>query len=250
MNFKKLLKQGIKPQNSPINPVKPGAVQFNLIPDVKRQSLQSQVLKAKIRTIAYGAAASAIGLLLILAIWVYAVQKSLLSSSAKQIASATANIKTEPELAKALTVQNQLYTLADLHANKHISSRVFGYLTQLTPAGVSITQLSIDYAANSIQLAGIADNATSVNQFIDTLKFAKYTVGDGPATTAFSSVVESSFTIGAQNVSYAITANFDPQLFSNGLKDASGSPTAPKLQVNSQITTRSTDSSVFSSGGQ
>jgi Tfp pilus assembly protein PilN len=212
--------------------VRPNRLQFNLLPDVKREYIRTEGLRSKIATTAVVASIASIAVLLILVFWTEVVQKKQLSDSAKQISSSMQAIKSESNLPKALTIQNQLYTLAALHSGKHLTSRLFEYLTQVTPANVNLGQLSLDLNTNTITLSGTADSAASVNELIDTLKLAKYTVGS--ATTgqpAFSSVVESNFDIGINNVSYGITANFDPNLFSNNLKDSSGALVEPQLQV-------------------
>lgn len=222
--------------------------QFNLLPAIKLDFIRVQTTRRRIVIIASLVAAISFAILLIMLFSVEVVQRQQLNNASKSITSTTSSIQSQPQILQVLTVQNQLVTLVNLHANKHITSRVFDYLSQLTPNGVNLSRLSIDYSTNSMIIDGTADSATSVNQFVDTLKFTNYKLGDNPqAKTAFPSVVESSFNIGTSNVSYSLNVQFDPILFSNNQKDSSGNTVAPSLQVPNQITTRS---QLFTQGGQ
>ncbi len=221
-------------------------VQFNLLPSVKLDYIRAQNTRNRVTAIATAVCGISIAILVIIVLFVEVVQKKQLNDASNQINTAVKAIQAEPDITKILTVQNQLMTLSTLHANKHVSSRVFDYLSQLTPNGVSLSRLSIDYSKNSMTIDGNADSAASVNKFVDTLKFTNYTIGTGTATTpAFSSVVESNFNISTAAVSYSLSVIFDPTLFSNNVKDSSGALSAPKLSVPNQTTTRST---IFSGG--
>ncbi len=81
------------------------------------------------------------------------------------------NIQSQPQITRVLTVQNQLKTLVTLHENKHVTSRVFDYLSQVTPPNANLARLSIDYGLNIITIDATADSAATVNKFVDTLKF-------------------------------------------------------------------------------
>jgi len=215
-------------------------VQFNLLPDVKLDYAKAQASRGKTASLAFLASAIALGLLVVLVVFVDVVQKKQLNDATNQVNSATSQLQAVPNLSKVLTVQNQLQTLSTLHANKHVTSRIFGYLVQLTPSAASLGQLTLDTTTNALTISGTANSQQTVNTFIDTLKFAQYQVGSsGTLTTAFPSVTESGFSIGAGNVSYSLTIQYDPQIFSNALKDAQGNLVAPTLVVKSQTTTRS-----------
>ncbi|MEX2006749.1 MAG: PilN domain-containing protein [Candidatus Saccharimonadales bacterium] len=215
------------------------AVQFNLLPDIKLKYVQAQRTKNKVVSLSILISAVALGIFLLLLAYTGAVQRKQLSDADKNIAAKTTELKAIPEIEKVLTVQNQLQTLSTLHADKHVTSRVFDYLSQVTPAQVSLSRLSLDFATNVMMVEGSANSQASVNQFIDTLKFTKYKVGEaGQEGTAFPSVIESSFSIVPPNVSYSLTVSFDPELFI-------GSQGAPTLQVPSRITTHSSLDALF-----
>ncbi len=215
-------------------------VQFNLLPDAKLAAVKSGRSRNLLVTIALLIAAISAAIFLVLLGITSVVQKKQLSDADKAIATQTAKLQSMNGLDKMITVQNQLTTLVDLHKNKHISSRIFSYLPQVTPTQVSLGRLAMDFKANTMQIDGTADSQKSVNTFIDTLKFTTYIVnsGDSPKS-AFPSVVESSFSIGTKNVSYSINVIFDPTLFSNNVLDSRGHAKAPSLQVPKLTTTRS-----------
>lgn len=214
--------------------------QFNLLPDTKLAAVKSSQSRNLLVSIALVVSAASAAVFLILLGITSIVQKKQLSNADKTIATATAKLQSMSGLDKIITVQNQLGTLVDLHKNKHISSRIFSYLPEVTPTQVSLGHLSMDFKSNVMQIDGTALDQKSVNVFIDTLKFTTYIVnsGDSPKS-AFPSVVESSFSIGTKNVSYSLNVTFDPTLFSNNILDSQGHPKAPSLQVPKLTTTRS-----------
>lgn len=215
-------------------------VQFNLLPDTKLAAVKSNRTRSLAVSIALIISAASAAIFLILLSTTGVIQKKQLSDADKTIAADTAKLQSMTGLDKMITVQNQLSTLVDLHKNKHISSRIFSYLPQVTPTQVSLGHLTMDFKANTMQIDGTADTQKSVNTFVDTLKFTTYIVntGDSPKS-AFPSVVESGFSIGAKNVSYSLNITFDPALFGNNILDSQGHPKAPTLQVPKLTTTRS-----------
>jgi hypothetical protein len=172
---------------------------------------------------------------LVMLITVDVVQKKQLSNADKSFANYSKQLASTPNVAQVLTVQNQLQTLIGLHQQKHVASRLFTYLPQVTPTDVRISQFSIDFGQNTMQISGTADSQQATNTFIDTLKFTTYKVDDkDQAKSAFSSVVETSFGVSTTGASYSLTIQFDPILFSNNL----GGKT-PALTVPKKTTTRS-----------
>src|SRR5258708_2354311 len=200
-------------------------VQFNLLPDSKLARVKSSRSRNLLVSAAVFSAIASAGLFLILLSTTSVIQKKQLNDADKTIASETAKLQSMNGLDKMITVQNQLSTLVDLHKNKHISSRIFSYLPEITPTQVSLGRLALDFKAGTMQIDGMADSQKSVNTFIDTLKFTTYIVnsGDSPKS-AFPSVVESSFSIGTKGASYSLSVAFDPALFANSMLDSQGHP--------------------------
>ena len=132
-------------------------VQFNLLPDVKLDYAKAQASRGKTASLAFLASAIALGLLVVLVVFVDVVQKKQLNDATNQVNSATSQLQAVPNLSKVLTVQNQLQTLSTLHANKHVTSRIFGYLVQLTPSAASLGQLTLDTTTNALTISGTAN---------------------------------------------------------------------------------------------
>lgn len=215
-------------------------IQFNLLPDVKLQFDKAKHIQNLVFRVAAVASAISLGLFLLMLVVVHVVQKSQLRSAAKAEDKASSQLRNIPNLGQVITVQNQLKTLVGLHQAKHVSSRIFTFLPQITPSNASIGKLDIDLEGNTMSISGNADSQKTVNTFIDTLKFTTYTVGDQDSPhSAFTSVVESTFAINATNVSYTLDISFDPQLFANNLLDSQGHPQEPKLSVPKLTTTKS-----------
>lgn len=205
-------------------------LQFNLLPDVKLEFNRTRRLKQLVTTVAVLVTGVSLALFIVLFLTVNVVQKKQLKDAAKDIDDTSQKLKKVPQIDQIITVQNQLTTLADLHKNKHITSRMFEYIPKVTPNNVSINKIEIDLGESKMTISGKATTQANVNTFIDSLKFANYKVGDGDSTPAFSNVVESSFSITQGSITYTIDCNFDPTLFMN-TTDKDGKPIEPVLTV-------------------
>jgi Tfp pilus assembly protein PilN len=211
-------------------------IQLNLLPDVKLEFIKAQGTRRLITSVSILASSVAIGILILLLI-VSGLQHKHLKDLTKDIRTDTQKLQQKPEISKILTVQNQLEGLTSLHASKPAASRVFNYLNQVTPAQVAINNMSIDFTAHTVSITGTADALSSVNQYVDTLKFTKFnTTEDDSKTKAFSDVVLSSFALSTGNkanqpADYTITFSYDPAIF-DITKDV-------QLSVPSETTTRS-----------
>jgi Tfp pilus assembly protein PilN len=191
------------------------AVQFNLLPDVKLEFDRQQRTKRLVYAISGLAIAISLALVIISFVSVNILQKKLLSDANGNITSYSNKLKSIPNLDKVLTIQNQLNALPGLHQQKHVASRLFDYLPQVTPTSVHIGKLTIDTTANTLELSGTADTVESVNKFVDTLKFTNFTVGqnNSSAKAAFLNVILTKVDRNEKGASYTIDTNFDPALF-------------------------------------
>lgn len=215
-------------------------IQFNLLPDVKLQFDKAKHIQDLVFRVAVIASAISLGLFLIMLVMVDVVQKSQLNNASRAQDTISNQLKNIPNIGQIITIQKQLGTLVGLHQSKHVSSRIFTYLPQVTPSNASIGKLDIDLEGNTMSISGNADSQKTVNTFIDTLKVTTYKVGDQDSDhIAFPSVVESTFAINPINVSYTLDISFDPQLFANNLLDSGGHPQDPKLSVPKLTTTKS-----------
>lgn len=194
-------------------------VQLNLLPDIKQEFVKARRLKRLVMAVSIVATAIALIVFIVLLLMVDIVQKTNLSNIDKDIATYSAKLKATPDLNQILTVQNQLNSLPALNAQKPATSRLFGYINQLTPAKVNITSLNIDYKLYKITISGTADTADTINTFVDTLKFTSYNAQASNSVKstakAFSNVVLTAFSRNTTQAVYTIDFTFDPLIFDN-----------------------------------
>jgi len=200
-------------------------IQLNLLPDVKQEYIKAERSRRLVLTICIIVAAASVALLILL-FSVDRLQKKHISDLTKDIKTRSTELQQKPQINKILTVQNQLNSLTALHDGKPAVSRVAQYLNQTTPTQVDISSLNIDFTALTITITGSADSLSSVNKYIDTLKFTTYTTDqNSKSTKAFSNVVLSSFGLGTETAtpgskpaSYSITMSYDNNIFDSTQK--------------------------------
>jgi Tfp pilus assembly protein PilN len=213
-------------------------IQLNLLPDVKLKYLKAQRIRRLAVVVSIIISAAAVALLVLL-LAVEAYQKHTLNDLNHDVATRTSQFQNEPHINDVLTVQNQLQSINSLHASEPATTKIFDYLNELVPTSVTVSSLSIDFAAGTISLAGNANSINNIDQFVDTLKFTDYSAGKNtPNTPAFSNVLLTSYGInnqlqsaGTPGASYSISANFAPTIF-NVTKNVA-------LVIPSIVTTRS-----------
>ncbi len=189
-------------------------IQLNLLPDVKQEYIKTQRVKRLMIGVSFIASAAALFVLILALFSVYIVQKKSINDLNNDITANSATLKHTDNLSDILTVQSQLNSLSQLHEQKPVASRMFGYLSQLTPTQATISDLHIDYTLDTMTISGNAPGLDVVNTFVDGLKFTRYTVkGVSGSQPAFSTVVLASFSRSAQSATYSITLNFDPAIF-------------------------------------
>lgn len=209
-------------------------IQFNLLPDVKIEYIKTQRLKRSVLLISSAVCAVSIVTLITLFSIVNGVQRTHMRHLETDIKKGVSELQATPDLNKILTIQNQLLALPALHDDKPVSKRVFAYIQQLTPKAASVTTLDADFAKYTITITGNADSISTINTFVDTLKFTNYTVvteGASQQKPAFSNVVLSSFAVGKDRTTYNITLAYDKTIFD--------SANEVKLAVPNIISTRS-----------
>lgn len=207
-------------------------IQFNLLPDIKIQYLKAKRQEHAVVLASVVAIIGAVTALVLLLAVVHGLQKKSLSDLNQDIKVASSELKRTPELTKILTVQNQLNALPGLHDEKAVTSRLFSYLSTLTPSQASISDMTLDLALGTLSVSGGADSLTTVNKYVDNLKFTQYTTEqDESKKNAFSEVVLTSFSRDDEQTAYTITFKFDPAIFA-GTEE-------PTLSVPKIISTRS-----------
>ena len=213
-------------------------IQLNLLPDVKLAYIKAQSSRRLVVSISVLSSVLAVVILVIL-LGVNGLQKKHLGDLARDITAETNQLQNKPQINQILSVQNQLESLTALHASKPAAPRLFDYLNELTPAQVSITNFTTDFTQQTVTITGTADALSSINTYVDTLKYTTYTSGsNNSGTPAFNGVVLSSFGLNSsgsqdasQAASYTITMSYDRNIFDI--------TQTIKLLVPSLVTTRS-----------
>lgn len=212
-------------------------IQLNLLPDVKLEYIRAQRSRRLVLTIAILSVAVSIALLAVL-LSVDGLQKKHLNDLNRDITSETTTLQGKPQINKILTVQNHLESLTALHAAKPAASQLFVYLNEVTPVQVSINSFSTDFTLQTATISGTADALSTINKYVDTLKYTTYTTSnDKTARPAFTNVVLTSFGLNSssadksQAAAYTITLSYDKNIF-----DITQQAT---LLVPSLVTTRS-----------
>lgn len=212
-------------------------VEFNLLPDIKLAYLKSRRLKRTIVSTSVILSIVFLAIFILLFLYINIFQKYRIDSLNTNINSYAKRINSNTNLNKILTIQNQLNSLPGIENQLPVTSRIFNYMSELTPVNATISDLNLNLSSNSLVITGNADSLSTVNQFIDTLKFTKYQATKIKPTLAFSSIILSSFSytsVSSNSTSpaqYTINLNYDPNIFNNGYNI--------KLIVPSQTTTRS-----------
>jgi hypothetical protein len=226
-------------------------VQFNLLPDVKLQYIKAQRLKRTVGVISFLVSGGLLVIFIILLLYVRVAQKQHINALTEDINASVATLQETPDLDKILTIQNQLNSLPGLHEEKTISSRLVDYLSKLTPAKATISSVEVSMEENTMVLQGNANALSTVNKFIDTVKFTKYKVNvdeaDAEAKEAFSDVVLENFSVstspeavsGEAAVTYEITLNFEPDIFAYVREKADKSKPDIIMNIPRIISTRS-----------
>jgi hypothetical protein len=226
-------------------------IQFNLLPDIKLEYIKTKRTQRLLNLVSIVVAGALLTIAVLLFMVVNVFQKEHLKHINNDIKDKSAQLQKIPDLDKILTIQNQLSSLPGLHDQKPVASRLFAYLSKVTPATVppqvfSIAKVEIDFANHTILINGDADSIKTVNKFVDTLKFTTYSLNGAapkPDTDpkAFSNIVLSSFTRDDKSSSYTVNFNFAPEIFDitkfgQNIYDPNQGPV---LTVPNIITTRS-----------
>lgn len=212
-------------------------IQFNLLPNVKVEFIKVRRMKRLVLMSATGVIGVSLGIVVILVVVVFFWQNTSLKNLDKSIKSYAGDLKSQTDIDKVLTVQNQLSSIDSLHSQKPEVARVFGYLTQITPSKITVATMSVDFVTPNISVTGQAPSLEEVNKYVDTIKFT--TVGNSDSTTAvasgtkaFSQVVLSAYSLDSKGASFTITLTYDPLIFDS-------SETNLKLTVPQITSTRS-----------
>ncbi|MEO5950791.1 MAG: hypothetical protein ABIQ04_05065 [Candidatus Saccharimonadales bacterium] len=207
-------------------------IEINLIPDVKQELIKAQRVRSTVISIAIIVGLASAGVVVLLAIWVFAVQAGRGYLADKTITDESAKLSNVPDIGNTLTIQNQLAQIGATHDAKHIDSRVFDVLTTINPEApnsISLTKATLDSDSKTIKLEAQAQNSFSALEvykktiLATTIQFVK----DGktqtvPLVTA-TSLGDQSYgedTTGTKILRFSLTVTYSEELFSHGVQNA------------------------------
>lgn len=136
-------------------------IEINLIPDVKQELIRAQRVRTSVISLAIIVGMAAIGVVVLLAIWVFAVQAARGVLLDDAIAKESKQLSSVPDISNTLTIQNQLSKLPAMHDDKKIDSRIFDVLTTINPAApnnVAVTNLALNSETQTIEIEAQAAN--------------------------------------------------------------------------------------------
>jgi Tfp pilus assembly protein PilN len=215
-------------------------IQINLLPDVKVEFVKARRLKRTIMAVCFLVSALVLAIFTLLFVSVTVVQKQHLNNLDQDINDYTSQLESTPDIAKILTIQNQLGALTNLHNDKPVASRIFTYIKQLAPAEASINTLTVNFDDQTMTITGKATSLAAVNKFTDTLKFSTFVVesdAESAKKPAFTAVTLKSFGLDGsvagsdKAANYSIEFKYAPEIFSSAGN--------VKLTIPNQVTTRS-----------
>lgn len=161
-------------------------IEINLVPDVKQELLRAQRVRTMVISfsILIGLAVAAVVVALVL--WVFVVQGALGLKYDSDIKSRSTALSKVPDISNALTIQNQLTKLSEMHDNKNIDSRIFDILATINPPApnnIGITKIMIDSSTKTITMEAQATNQyTALEVFQKTISATKFQYTDGGQT--------------------------------------------------------------------
>lgn len=136
-------------------------IEINLVPDVKQELIKAQRVRASVISISIVVGIAAVGVVVMLALWVFAVQTTRGVFTDNTIKTESQKLSNVPDIGNTLTIQNQLAVLPAQHDGKHIDSRVFDMLSTINPPApntIAITSLELDSEESTIKIEAQAAN--------------------------------------------------------------------------------------------
>ncbi len=164
-------------------------IEINLVPDVKQELIKAQRVRSFVIFIAGVAGLGAVGVTVLLATYVFGAQFVRNNFADAAIASESKKLSQVEGLDNALTIQNQMTKISELHKNKKIDSRLFNVLTAIIPPApnsVNISRTVVNSKDNRITIEAQADNGfPALEVFLKTIAATQfeYAVAGGKSKT-------------------------------------------------------------------
>lgn len=190
-------------------------IQFNLLPDVKMKYVKAKRTKRLIISSSLLVSAVSFGVVILLFGVVQFAQKKHINDLTSDIKKQASDIQSIDKLGDILTVQNQLSLLTGLHEKKPETSRLFDYITFVSPANMNVLTLNFNYESSTIILQGSADNISTVNKLVDNIKATTYTADDSEDEASAFSKISTQLTGDNEKASFKVQMSYEPTIFDN-----------------------------------
>lgn len=130
-------------------------IEVNLVPDVKQELINAERIRSLVISITILVGMVAVGLVVLLGLWVFGVQTARSAITDNTIKNENAKLIAVEDLESSLTIQNQLSLLPSLHESKKVDSRIFDVLATINPPApnnITISKLTINAADKTIMI--------------------------------------------------------------------------------------------------
>lgn len=210
-------------------------IEVNLIPDVKQELIKAQRARTSVISISIVAGIIAVGLVVLLVLWVFAVQTARGAIVDGTINTESEKLASVEDISNTLTVQQQLEVLPELHDSKNINSRMFDVLTTINPADpntVSVTNLELDTATETITIEAQGQNGyLALEAFKKTINGTTFDFTEGEdgaqqSVPLASEMSDSDRSYGedaseGRVLRFTLSFTYPPELFSPSVQSAS-----------------------------
>lgn len=204
-------------------------IQVNLLPDVKQEFIKAQQLKHTVLVGAILISVAVAALTILFFAYVQVVQPRIQQSVQKDIDEGIQALKQKPNAQRIVTVQGVLEQIPALKDKQLVTSRTFEYLQQFTPRSVKYSRVNLNHETNTFILSGSTVSYESAHVLANNLKSAQFTYKQAEneqtikpfSGVVFSNLGKSESSTGDNTVSFELTFQFDPLLFSPGISKQS-----------------------------
>ena len=207
-------------------------IQLNLLPDVKLQFLHAQRVRASVVSISILVAIISLAIVGLIFLWMIGQQarELLLDNSIKDQSQKLSSIDA---INNAVTIQNQLEKIDELHDSKNSVSRIFSVLTAIAlpaPSTVDIKDISVDTDGKTIVLqAQAASGYPAYEKFRKTIEATQFSYKGGSSDSSKTVPLVSEITDlersykdngdGTNILNFCIRLKYDEHLFASNIKD-------------------------------
>lgn len=153
-------------------------IEINLVPDVKQELIRAERVRLIVTTSTIITGAVALGVVVLLILWVFGVQAARGAIHDSNIETESAKLLAVEDLESSLTIQNQLSTLPSLHEGKYVDSRLFDVLTAIIPPSpneVTISKTTVNSVEKIISIeAQAAGGYSALEVFKKTIEATEF----------------------------------------------------------------------------